>query len=1277
MTDLLAAFAPRRVLRHDLLAAGGSWTQTATTLFVDLEGFTPLTERLGTFGSRGTEELSVLLGGFFGAIADAVTDHDGDPIAFGGDALTVLFEGPSGPALEAASSAAAAIGRLVEEVSGASTLGGPLRLRTRIGIARGPVTTGVANSARRSLPVQVGIGLDLAAAAESEAEPGEIVVHPSAREVTRDDPTPPALPSGSRAEPDGLARLLSPWVVDRLERGAARMESHRRITTAFAEFPPVQPDGVTDFLTTVAELLELVDDWEGETVRVSGGDKGVVAMIVFGAPLAHADDPMRAIEAMLRLRDSQPAVAAGVASGPVFAALLGSRSRMFPTYTGLAVTTAARLMQLAESGDLLVDGTTWAESSERLRQRGQPSVRQLKGHSKGVTVHMVDGWRFAPARVVAEAQTPLVDRLGEVAAIEALLDSAATGNGRCIEMCGEPGIGKTRLVEEAIDRALTRGLQVAATDGDAHPRGQAESLWREVLGGLIDVPDVDSAERWRAALSERLPEARGQIGLLGPRLGLALGEWSLPGRHEPMLEDQLAQGLVVQLLETVSRDRPVLFVVDNVDHLDHATRAFVGAVATQLAGSSTSSLLTAAHPGPDTGVALTLSELPAEAARVVAADAWRQAGAGSAPPWLESQVARRAGGNPLYIRTVVWALRDQWEPGSPPPDLGSISEGSLTALLNERIDRLPGADRALVHLLATVRRPCTAEVLADASGTSVDIEAVRDLTAGLAGQRIIEVDDIEGVERIRLVHDILRQSVYESLSHAERDRLHRVLVEVLEAHGADAVEIAEHVRELDDPKLRRKWFPRAAASSRQVWNLPEAVRYLEQVRPLLIGAERERIDVELLEAMLVAGRANDVLAEVRGSGSSTDPLLSARRLHALAEAAFVCGDFNRSEAAARRAMQLTEGRDEQRYQRATELLVLVRIELGDTRGAVAVAQQLLGRTANARDVRAATTARTALGVALYWSGQPEQAAKHYRDALTGAREAGDVVTQVHVLSDLAGCAFETGHHDECIRLLAEARTLADDIGYRRHLAVNLSNEAQLRAVLGDPYVAACAATAIKRSVDMGDLPAAASTLHTWLSATPALAASVDRWARLTQLDASLDRMLAATTDRAELSVVAARAGRREVALEAAAVADAAAHELEQLQLLPRVRLGRLLAARPTDGAPAESFLAALDELASDPDTEDLERAEIALDRWRTTRTEADRRSAVALATKAFDVEPSAVVRAWFTELGELGPEPPAPLPPPVGIGTSETALADIDDAFTLVEAALATSQRSE
>ena len=113
---------------------------------IHIEGFTSLTERFSAFGSRGTEELSALLGGFFGAVTDAVIDHAGDPVAFGTDALMVSFEGSAGPALAAATNAAAAIGLLAGEVSGAATLGGPLHLRTRIGIARGPVTTDVARS---------------------------------------------------------------------------------------------------------------------------------------------------------------------------------------------------------------------------------------------------------------------------------------------------------------------------------------------------------------------------------------------------------------------------------------------------------------------------------------------------------------------------------------------------------------------------------------------------------------------------------------------------------------------------------------------------------------------------------------------------------------------------------------------------------------------------------------------------------------------------------------------------------------------------------------------------------------------------------------------------------------------------------------------------------------------------------------------------------------------------------------------------------------------------
>ena len=521
MTDQLAAFAPRRVLDHDLLAAGGSWTQTATTLFVDLEGFTSLTERLGTYGSRGTEELSVLLRGFFGAATDAVTDHAGDPVAFGGDALTVLFDGPAAPALEAATSAAAAIGHIVGEVSGVTTLGGPLRLRTRIGIARGSVTTGLARSSRRCLPVQLGPGLDLAAAAEATAEPGEVVVDASARDATSGSPDPGAATPASRAEPAVLAQLASPWVVDRLTAGTAPLESHRRVTTAFARFPAVRPDGVAEFLTAAADLLELVDGWEGEVVQVSGGDKGVVAMVVFGAPLAHADDPMRAVEAMLRLRDREPAVAAGIATGPVFAALLGSRSRLFPTHTGLAVTTAARLMQLADPGDLLVDGATWAETSGRLRQRGEPSVRRLKGQRDDATVHTVDGWHRAPPSALGGARPPLVGRR----------TGSRGRRGASRRRCGRRGPLRRRVrrAGHRQDPAGPGGRRPRADSrlpGRRHrrrrppPRTTADLLARAPRRPPRRPGQSGARAVWHAALSARLPAAGGQTELLGPLLGL-------------------------------------------------------------------------------------------------------------------------------------------------------------------------------------------------------------------------------------------------------------------------------------------------------------------------------------------------------------------------------------------------------------------------------------------------------------------------------------------------------------------------------------------------------------------------------------------------------------------------------------------------------------------------------------------------------------------------------------------------------------------------------------
>lgn len=1306
MPEPLAAFAPRRCLESDVLEHGGVLVQDATVLFLDLIGFTPLTDRLGRFGSRGTEELSRLLRGFFTAATDVVLDFGGDPIAFGGDALTILFDGSPQAALQAANDAAGAILRLTRGAAGTQTLAGPVTLEARIGIARGSVASAVVRSTRRLIPVHLGPGLDLAVAAEREADAGHVVVHPSTTvptlkgQTTKHSTSPgPDIATGGDAAA-GLARLVHPVLLNRLTEGRALLESHRSIAVAFVRLSPGGPADLSAFLAKIGKLLELVNVLGGELVQVSGGDKGTVAMTVFGAPVAHGDDPIRAVQAMLELRRWERSAAVGIATGPVFAALLGSERRRFSAHSGHAVNLAARLMEGAAGGQILVDPTTWESAAAHLRQDGLPALRVVKGREEPVQVRAVAGWRRGRRRKAgAPADPPLVGRHVELSAVERLLDDLGAGSGRQLVLSGEPGIGKSRLVRESVQRATTRDTTVVLVDTGDHPWGQSTGFWRDLIGGLTATPVRAGRRQWLEALAVCLPDATAQLPVLGKLLGLRGGAQ----RHPPLppeLEAELVQALVSRLPAAVASLRPLLLVVENAHHLDQSSRELLDIVGRALPGSRAGLVVTRRTDGnrpqdhvTGNGEALVISELTASDVALLAEDVWAQSGGGSAPPWLATHVVRRAGGNPLFVRTVTRSLCEHWEPGQPPP-AEDVAAGSLAGLLAERVDRLPVLAHQLLNVLAVVGQPCSLALAGALLTERVDEQAVALAASTLLAEHLAQLDSSDTVVRCRLMHDVLQQVVYHGMSHAERTRLHQRLAQHLSESDADPVEVAEHVDRLDDPDLARRWFPLAAISARSSWNLPAAVGWWRRSMPLLFGPARDEAEVELLEILLVAGRANEVLAAAdveESSEPSADgvsplgPELLARRLHAVAEAALVCGDLDRSESAAYEVMRLTESVDEPRHQRAAELLVLALCAHGDFAKAIATAQQQLERARRSEDARALSTAQASLGAALLHAGAPEAAVVHYERALVGSVELGNVVQEIHVLSDLAGCAFETRRYKDCVGLLAQARASADRIGYLRHLAFNLSNEAQLRAGIGDPHAISCAAAAVQRSLEMGDLTAAANSLHTWVTAKPVIAADPDRWHRLRGIDARLDRGSVVAADAAELAVAAARRGRTDDALRAAHQATRVAQETDQAPVLRRATLARLIvelrrtAARESSKRAAS--LSGLTSLSEEKDVGEVERAEIGLERWRVTRSDSDRDAVVGLLHQAFAAEPSALVRRWFGEVGESPPDPPAPLPPPVGIGRARTTRAQLEDAFSRLEAALpsidhATSVRS-
>jgi class 3 adenylate cyclase len=1284
------AFAPRRCIEHGLLDQRAEpFTQDATTLFVDLAGFTPLTARLARFGSRGTEELSALLRRFFGAVTECVLDSGGDPVAYGGDALTIVFDGLPGTTLLDAARCAEVIRALADETAGSPTLAGPVTLQAKIGIARGPVTTAVAHSQTRCLPVQLGPGLDLAVAAEETARPGQVIFDPTTASAASSGPSNLASGANRRSrpatDPADLAPLVHPVVFARLGIGASLIESHRSVTVAFVRFPAVELAGLPSFLGEVAELLSLVEAGGGEIVQVSGGDKGMVAMIVFGAPVARDDDPLRTVETLLEARHRLRIDGVGVATGPVFTALLGSERRRFAANSGPPVNLAARLMQAASQGELVVDSVTWKAAALHLRARGPAANITVKGVEKPVQIWIVAGWRRRRRRARATTSSPLVGRQEELAAVERLLDDVGRASGRSLVLEGEAGVGKTRLVREAADRARTRGVRVVMADAGDHPRGGATGLWRDGLSGVLGLPVRPDRRSWLEALTAALPDARDQIPALGSLIGVRLPASDLTREMPAEIEAEVGQALFVRLIRDAAKKDPILLVVENSHQLDDASQSVLAYVTRSLSGTRVGLLLTR-RPGVESGqgalgVVLQVPELAPREAALLAVDIWGQSGGGSAPPWLADAVAKRAGGNPLFVRTVTEATQTSWEPGRPPPTARFAA--SLTGLLSEQIDRLPPVPHQLLSLLAVARRPLAAEVAEAAMSDHLGQVTAADAAKSLVDLDLVQVESLGGADRYRIRHDVIQETVYEGMSHAERVRLHGLLADQLESHNADPVAVAEHVIHLDDPDRARHWFPLAAASTRAAWSVNEAIKWWQLALPSLLDEDREAAEAELAELLLVGGRPQEVRTVVAGGiSSSSDPVVAARRLHARAEAAFLCGELDEGETTVEKVLQLTAGVDEGLHQRASELLIRIRCERGDTLGARSTARTQLSRALSSGDARAIATAHASLGMALLFADLAGEAIVPYEAAREGAAALGDIVMEVHVVSDLAGCYHALRDYTSCVELLATARAAADGIGYRRHLAYNLNNEAELRSTLGDASAAACAAVAMRRSLELGDLSGAADAAHAWVRSVPSLATAVRNWRRIVQIDVALGRSGFAAESGAELALAEARAGHRELALRRADEAFSRARGLELPHVVRRAELARLLAhAGPRGCRSRESLvilLGGLSRMAADGSVSELERAEISVERWRASEASDDRASALSALREVFAIEPSALVRGWFRELGADTPPAPPLLPPPVGIGRTRTTRAQLNAALTqLEEAALALSHRSD
>ncbi|HET9723403.1 MAG TPA: adenylate/guanylate cyclase domain-containing protein, partial [Actinomycetota bacterium] len=456
------------------------------------------------------------------------------------------------------------------------------------------------------------------------------------------------------------------------------------------------------YYRTVGEELESL---RGRAVNLAGD--AVVG--VFGIPQAHDDDALRAVRAGLALVDrigrvgealalpSRLRVRVGINTGPV---AIGSEASEQGLLFGATVNLAARVQQAAEPGGVLVAETSWLLTYEHV-EYGEPLRIEARGFDDVATAW--PALRLAPR--ISRRTIPLVDRRRELRLLTDTFEGVReTARGHLVTLLGEPGIGKSRVAEEFLDR-LPEPTTVLV--GRASPFGEDVTFapLAQMLLGVIGEEAGASDERLRERLDRLVEECcpPDESPVVAARLGITLGLGSRSRDEGRYRVSELRAGLL-SLVGGLSRTGPVVLVFEDVHLAEPSLLDLIESFVRSAKGVPVLVLCVARYEllderpewggGLGDSLNLYLEPLSLDDATELAL----QAGEGLETDAARS-VAQHAGGNPFFIVETTGMLMHQG--AAPPAGAGPMPAPLLPptvqAVIAARIDHLPFAARELVR----------------------------------------------------------------------------------------------------------------------------------------------------------------------------------------------------------------------------------------------------------------------------------------------------------------------------------------------------------------------------------------------------------------------------------------------------------------------------------------------------------------------------------------------------------------------------------------------------
>lgn len=612
--------------------------QHGAALFADISGFTPLTEALvEELGlQRGPEELTRFLNAVYDSLIDQVEAFGGSVISFSGDAITCWFSDPEpGDAATRANAASLAVASALAMQEGMQPFaavptpaGHQVSLAVKIAVATGPVRRfEVGDPQVQLIDVLAGRTLDRLSRAEHQATRGEVVADEATiaalgqrvqvREWRVDHhsderfalvtalseppaPTPwPVLPDNALPDEELRSRLLPP-VYRRLQEGQGDFLAELRPAVAlFLRFSGIDydedPDVIARFDLFIRRIQDILLRYDGFLLQLTVGDKGAYFMISFGAPTAHEDDAVRAASAALDLQGLElPGLSPlqiGISQGYMRVGAYGAATRRTYGALGDEVNLAARLMQAATAGQTLVSEPLCRAAGSGFDWESLAPIR-VKGKAAPIQIYELRGARRRRMARLQEPRylLPMVGRSEELATIGRLIDEAAIGRGRVIAVTGEAGMGKSRLLAEAIRIAAERRFEGFGGECQSYGANDSYHAWEEIWRGFFAIDSNRPTHEQITALHDTIqaidPGFLSRLPLLGPLLNLPIPDNDLTRSLDAKLRKTALETLLIEVVRARALQpaaSPLLLVMEDCQWLDALSHELLEAIARVIA----------------------------------------------------------------------------------------------------------------------------------------------------------------------------------------------------------------------------------------------------------------------------------------------------------------------------------------------------------------------------------------------------------------------------------------------------------------------------------------------------------------------------------------------------------------------------------------------------------------------------------------------------------------------------------------------------------------------